>query len=65
MKFNVNDLLRCCFSGNKQQIEKIYNKLEQLDSKEIIEIIKIKNRFETVMKDVMIFFKLKGCFIIC
>lgn len=65
IKFKINDLMRCQFFGNKKKIMLIYKEFQRLDKIRALEIIKIKNRFETMMGDAMIFFKLPGSFIIC
>ena len=65
IKFKCNDLMRCQFFGNKQKIMLIYKEFQRLDKIRALEIIKIKNRFDTNMGDAMIFFKLPGSFIIC
>jgi len=49
----------------QKKILNIYKEFQRLDKTRTLEIIKIKNRFDTLMGDAMIFFKLPGSFIIC
>lgn len=56
VKFKVTDLMRCMVTGNKKQINQIYNNFVKLDKEEKIKILKIKNRLETHLNDIMIMF---------
>lgn len=65
IKFKINDLMRCQIFGDKKKIIKVFEKFKELEEKDIIHLVKIKNRFSTPMGDAMIFFKMPKSFIIC
>ena len=65
VKFKINDLMRCQILGTRTQLIKIFDQFKKLQKQGVLEIVKIKNRFNTPMSDAMLFFKLSNCFMIC
>lgn len=57
--------MRCQIFGDKKTILKVYSNFQALDSNNEIVIVKVKNRLDTSLNDIMIFFKLKDCCLIC
>ena len=58
--FKVSDLNRARLMLNQKQIMIVFNALQELHLKGIIQIAKVKNRFSQAMNDAIIVFKLSG-----
>lgn len=65
INFNVYDLLRGSFSGKKYQILEVFKNMHKLEEEGEITIIRVKNRLNTPLNDVLINFTIKESFIIC
>jgi hypothetical protein len=65
VKFKINDLMRCQILGDRKKILEIYDKIIDLEQKGMLEIVKIKNRFQTPLSDAMLFLKFPFSFLIC
>ena len=65
INFNVFDLMRASISGKKTQILEVFQNLKDAESRDEVSLIRVKNRLNTPLNDVLINFKLKDSFIIC
>ena len=65
INFNVFDLMRASISGKKAQILEVFQNLKDAETRNEVSLIRVKNRLNTPLNDVLINFKLKDSFIIC
>lgn len=57
--------MRAMIVGNKFEMIKVFNNMKKLETENLIKIVKITNRLETPLNDILIIFKMSNSFLLC